>query len=760
MIRARLFFLGLFFPAAVCVAAADARAQTSPSPSITGEFLWGGGLYQIGAHVAYDRGITGQGVKLAVLDTGVNYFHPELFPRIASGGFDFYDSDFDYMDYNGHGSLVSGIIAARKNDYGIHGVAYNSKVIPIKVTNDDGSFVTPGALKWGLYHAIQENAAAVNYSGTYATGNGFLLDNFAVEAGDAFAYTALGGMIVVASAGNGGSANPIFPALLPYVKPENHNKGVYFLAPGLSRNPAALDWSYSRAHILAVAAADQNGVISDFSNRCGVAASWCITAPGEDIISTFWYDTFIDMDGTSLSAPFVTGAIGLLKEMFPNLTSAQLVELILSTANKQGIYANQSIYGQGFLDIAKAVSPQGALRVVGGSGEASAVTLNGSALSGGGAFGDSLSASLQSQNLVIEDTFSRPYTVALDGVASMPEIFGASLREDIDTVRRAAEYQTVSFGEGLSFSAPLDRRESLIDEPRDEESEAAFADGALNWETGTYALSLRSGFAARGDMEENAAPMDALRRELFRPAYLDMAADGRAVGGRYALSSNTTFAMGWREGASLYDDTLDASAVTAGLELRSGAGDSAGRIGLSAGQVTEEDSTLGMTSSGAFALQSGSVTRFAGAEASWPVARDGRTRLVASFYAGETSASGDASGLVSDVSPIHHRQAALGIEQGGLWREGDRLTLAFESPLHVTSGRMRLDALNANDPGAGGLDIDLAPQGVERTLHLFYDAPMQGADGDFGVHLSLGDDTGNVSGARDASVLLHARLKF
>jgi len=737
-----LLYVATQFMAGACF------SQSNSSSAITGEFLWGGGLYQIGAHAAYDLGITGDGVTLAVIDTGVNYFHPELFTQIADGGYDFFNNKFDYMDYNGHGTLVSGIIAAKKDDYGIHGVAYNSRILPLKVTSDDGNVPSLSALNWALYQAIQEDVVAVNYSSTFAIGDGFTINDYAVQAGLSFAYTAFSGTIIVAAAGNSTAPNPIFPALLPYMKPENHNTGVYDFSDDLTFDPDLIDWSYSKGHVLAVVATDQSGVISDFSNRCGVAAQWCLAAPGEEIISTFWYDTYIDMKGTSLATPFVTGAVGLLKEMFPDLTNQQLVDLLLTTANKEGIYADESIYGQGFLDIAKAITPQGDLLLVQGDGGVSTMDVRDASIQSGGAFGDTIHKALSTQSVVIEDDFNRSYQVTLGGAAQSIEAQTLSQIDTLAMIATVHDRQAYEVTDNLSFTAQfgteLDRIENGV-----------FSHGLWAYDLGKHALSFSHGDATRWGDGENIGGVENLKQRLFLPSYLDMATQGQAYGWQYDVGEKTHIRVRWQDGESLYQNDLKANSFS--VEWGWADEEQGKNLNLIFGGVTEEDSLLGLRSGGALSIAPNTQTYFAGANAVFPLAED--VSLLGSFYAGQTEAKGTDDSLIQDVSTLRHLEWTVGVEKKNMWRGGDRVSLLFKQPLYVTDGRLRLDVLNANS-GLQGVDVDLAPEHKEQEVHFVYSTPLPRFDGEFGFQASWRHNTGHIESRDDAAVLLHAKIVF
>ena len=141
-------------------------------------------------------------------------------------------------------------------------------------------------------------------------------------------------------------------------------------------------------HMLAVVAVDSSGEISFFSNRCGVAADFCLAAPGGgdanndgefDGNEIIWgpsppppdaepdRDYYAGTLGTSFAAPLVSGSLALLKQMFPTVGNHELVNRLLTTANKEGIYSDSSIYGQGLLDLDRATRPVGATTVATGT---------------------------------------------------------------------------------------------------------------------------------------------------------------------------------------------------------------------------------------------------------------------------------------------------------------------------------------------------------------------------------------------------------
>ena len=117
----------------------------------------------------------------------------------------------------------------------------------------------------------------------------------------------------------------------------------------------------------------QDGEITDFSNRCGIAAEFCLAAPGERV-RVAYFGPFGKTDpgaalqeerGTSVAAPMVTGGLALMKHFFRGqLSNTDLLARLLETADRTGPYADAEIYGRGLMDLGTATSPVGAETVV------------------------------------------------------------------------------------------------------------------------------------------------------------------------------------------------------------------------------------------------------------------------------------------------------------------------------------------------------------------------------------------------------------
>jgi hypothetical protein len=227
---------------------------------------------------------------VAVIDTGVDYNHPELAGRVILG-MDFYNGDEDPTDDHGHGTHVGGIIAAAGNNgMGSAGVADQAKILAIKVLGADGYGSTWNVVQ-GIYAAADHpDVRVINLSLSTMIGTWSLAD--AIE------YAISNGKLVVAAAGN-----------------NNANDDYHF--------PAR--WAEGWGGLVAVAANDQYGCKASFSNY----GHWVsISAPGVGILSTLPGNLYGSWSGTSMATPFVAGAAARMLASNPNLQNVELNHII------------------------------------------------------------------------------------------------------------------------------------------------------------------------------------------------------------------------------------------------------------------------------------------------------------------------------------------------------------------------------------------------------------------------------------------------
>jgi hypothetical protein len=342
----------------------------------TGEYYQGRVGSQINAAYAYSNGYTGQGVTVAVLDTGADYTHSDMQGQWAAGGKSFVDASA--QDTLGHGTRVSGVIAAAKNDQGMHGVAYNAKVLPIKVCTGTGCDFS--AIAGGIDYAVSRGVQVINMS---LSAEGATPDFIAA----AIKRAVDSGVVVVTSAGNSGSSQPGTPANI--ASPAYNNM------------------------VIAVGAVDSNNNIASFSNRAGNVMNNYLVAPGVNVITTANGGGYATVSGTSFSAPAVAAAVAIMRERFPNLSPKQAVEILLVTARDLGSVGVDAVYGRGLVDLAAAMQPVGTASVTLANGEQA--DLSTTAVNLNTAFGQTLKQSALLKNINMVDSYGRDYQTSLSG---------------------------------------------------------------------------------------------------------------------------------------------------------------------------------------------------------------------------------------------------------------------------------------------------------------------------------------------------------
>lgn len=263
---------------------------------------------KVGAEAAWDVTRGSSTVKIAVVDTGVDYNHPDLAGKVIKGK-DFVTDDNDPMDENIHGTHVAGIAAASTNNgVGIAGLAPNVQILAERVLDAEGSG-TLDDVAAGIRHAADSGAQVINLSLGGPIGSKTLED--------AVNYASSKGSLVVAAAGNESTPVPSYPAY------------------------------YEKA--IAVAATDQNDQIAYFSNY----GPWVdVAAPGVDLYSTVPGGKYESLSGTSMASPVVAGVAGLLASQGKD--AAQIRTALESTSDK--VTGSGTLFKHGRVNAGKAVT--------------------------------------------------------------------------------------------------------------------------------------------------------------------------------------------------------------------------------------------------------------------------------------------------------------------------------------------------------------------------------------------------------------------
>ncbi|HNS20855.1 MAG TPA: S8 family serine peptidase [Sedimentisphaerales bacterium] len=275
------------------------------------------GVDRIDADLAWPAGNTGAGVRVAILDTGIDADHPDL---AVAGGVNYAGSTSDgstnpsaWNDNHGHGTHCAGIIAARNNSIGVVGVAPGAQLWAVKVLGDDGSGYTSDVIQgldWCAANGVHVASMSLGGRGTTSLKNAC-----------SRAYAA--GVLLVAAAGN---------------------------------ESGAVSYPAAYTSVVAVSATDSADRLASFSNYGRQIA---LAAPGVSIYSTYKNAGYATMSGTSMACPHVAGAAALAWASGLGSNTAVL-EWLLSTAEDLGARGFDVRYGYGLVDAQQAAGKSAA----------------------------------------------------------------------------------------------------------------------------------------------------------------------------------------------------------------------------------------------------------------------------------------------------------------------------------------------------------------------------------------------------------------
>ncbi len=286
-------------------------------------------------------------VVVAVLDSGVDYTHPDLKNNIWRrpgiiiayqdddltpegpiddiNGLNLLEDSGDPMDDNGHGTHCAGIIGAEGgNEIGVTGVNWTVKIMPLKFMDAEGIATARDAIE-AINYVINRKRAGVNVriiSSSWGTmTRSRALEDVIRKAGDE-------GILVIAAAGNASSDNdakPHYPA------------------------------SYDLNNVISVAALDRNDELASFSNFG--ATSVDVAAPGQQIVSTWLEHGYQEKQGTSMATPFVAGVAALILATNPTISIDELRARLLKSVDPLPALKRKVATG-GRINAARAVSPK------------------------------------------------------------------------------------------------------------------------------------------------------------------------------------------------------------------------------------------------------------------------------------------------------------------------------------------------------------------------------------------------------------------
>lgn len=328
-------------------------------------------LSLVEASRVYDLGLSGSTLSIGVLDSGVDASHSELAGRVIGGG-DWHSQGNGTTDPYGHGTHVASIIAAASNGIGTQGITPLAEIVSYRILNNAGTFggISGNLMVPTILDDIRRRTVPVvnnSWSSSYEITD---LSAGTIESAinqELLAYrqtASADGAVMVWAAGNNGATQVSVRGGLPHYFPE------------------------LEANWLTVVAVDLNGREPSYTNRCGLAAAWCVTAPGGGDLTSTGIEAaksgggYIKKSGTSMAAPLVSGAIGLVLEHMPNLSPRQAAIRLKETATYNGLTASNGctiatctetamaeIFGHGMINLDGALQPIGEASLVNNSGQ-------------------------------------------------------------------------------------------------------------------------------------------------------------------------------------------------------------------------------------------------------------------------------------------------------------------------------------------------------------------------------------------------------
>ncbi|MGI5978439.1 MAG: S8 family peptidase [Oscillospiraceae bacterium] len=259
----------------------------------------------------WDRGYTGKGVRVGVIDSGVNSMHEDFAGTKFDKGYNALNGSHDVTDENGHGSLVCGVIAETKdNGIGFAGLTPDVTLVPVKCFGKREETYSSYIVK-AIYAAVDDyDCEVINLS--------LGMSEPAAAVKNAVEYAANKGVIVVSAVGNNGTSAYNYPAAYDCV--------------------------------IGVGSVDSDGSVSSFSQK---NASVYVTAPGEDIYGPSYLhnDRYAKGSGTSFASPHVASAAAILKQYAPEATYLDFETILRASVVDRGIAGYDTSYGWGSLNM-------------------------------------------------------------------------------------------------------------------------------------------------------------------------------------------------------------------------------------------------------------------------------------------------------------------------------------------------------------------------------------------------------------------------
>jgi hypothetical protein len=724
----------------------------------TAEYNRMGALDQIHAADAYALGYTGKGVIVGVVDFNFDFSSSEVNFHSASVGpnaqmMALYQAQTGQAPTTDpHGQAVASIIAAKKNNVGIQGVAFNAQILAVDFFSDINE--TQMTQNGVLYH--------VSDPWTYITSHGARIINtsYGYEASDIItnppavreAYVTqppgqavLNGALLVASAGNAGGANP-----------SQSNIDI------INSLPAATLNNGPGAFIIA-GAVDSNNQIASFSDRAGAYMNYYMVAPGVNLFFPWTGGALFQGSGTSFSAPLISGAAAVILERWPFLTARQLADILLQSATPLG---DPAIYGHGLLNLYAALQPNGVTTFAVAGGGAPVVAMSATVLSP--AFGDAAAFRSALSHVMMLDSFGRDFPVDVSGMVatrpSIPDLF--SIMEQ----RLGWHSTSLAVGTDTRFAFDLQRNpeDGIVPIEGDGGPQRIFphqtvfrlsgADGGMGWTLGR-GLSLSDALERRAADDPFSAasltgafsPMAQLGTGSFATISLPSASTiGLAFGVYYSENQGQTDQL-----RTPYHSENEAVAIKLDRYIRGS------QFGVEFGALSETGGLFGSLAAGGLAMAERSTTAWTTATAE--TALDDQWSLKGSLSLVASGATHPQASLITEIGPVYGTSFALGLAGANVFNDRDGLSFSFSQPLRAETAPVMLSYGIGRDWSNGAVimgqtQTSLVPTGREFDLETTYRLPL----GDWAAESNLAYriEPDHVHGQRAIVTLLSLSRTF
>lgn len=745
----------------------------------------------VGVNNAFARGLSGSGKTIAILDSDFySTVHHEITDKNAAGNVSTYGTlSYDTYSYSDclsgcfHGAHVAGIAAGDYNsnssssvpddtgytwsrgsfsnlDYGTIGVAYNAALHLADYTKTSSG---SQPIHWALATDSAKSASAIvqNNSWDFASITIDTLVNYQNNnsTSDGATYSAVAGE-TASNWDTYASALNNFQSTGVIVRAAGNNTSASEVA-GIAGMPliySDLAEAWLTVGNLRVNGSDAtSSTVTRLGNQCGLAAKFCIFADGYQITSSIGGNNgsmYWSYNGSSMAAPIVSGSVALLAEAFPNHTPEQLVDRILATADNtfftttdtltfaNGItHGYNSEYGQGILDLEKALSPitssmvsNGILLGSGDSGNISSARrfdLDSSQVRLGAAFGDSFYKSLNGQKAYFYDALNGGFAFDMGALVKNRPVT-SNHNHSFDRFMDGSTILNQKMPNGFSFISDKSKGDavegSMMAVVPISSSSSSFVGQNIHIQN---ALSFTQRNGNNGYEVNSSSP--------FNIPFIQASEQGNSAGGMIDLGLGT-LSFGMFEGKS-----VDYELKTTGVVAEYGRKLGSTHTSIFIGRTNEHSGFLETSVEGAFAEQSLAETTFAGFTSYGAFNNNWSYNAIGSV--GSTKMNVNGVGLLHDIHDVTSTSFAFDIARPIGLNEQDSFHIGISQPLRVESGHAKIMIPQLYEKG-GNLkfsesSVDLSPSGRQIDVSLGYEATIDDAF-NVGVQFAVSKDYGHV----------------